>query len=629
MNRSPHRPSDIDRTSPEPTAHLARAVVYLRVSTARQANRGGEAEGYSIPAQREACTRKASDLGAEVVDEFVDAGASARSANRPALQALLERLRSARDVDYVIVHKVDRLARDRADDVAIGLAIHKAGAVLVSASEAVDDSPAGTLLHGIMASIAEFYSKNLAFEVKKGQRAKAMRGGTPGYAPLGYLNVTIRVDGQEVRSVEFDPERAEHVRWAFDAYASGEWSITDIVDELVRRGMCTRPTATRPSKPLSRSQVHRILGSSYYLGKLTYGGIEYDGQHDALIESSVWHRVQAVLAGRRLAGDRSWKNDHYLLGSLFCDVCGSRIGFCVSTGKTGEKYPYFFCLGRAKKRTDCTLPYLNVELVERKVARQWRDVALSRELIASIRATVTDELRLASTSAESTIRTQTARLQKLERQKQKLIDAYLAEALPVADLKQRQHTVAVEIHEAERLVAQCSGEFALAGERLETALGLLQHCERLYLRFDTEQRRALNQAFFTGLFLKPNGDVGSELNAPFAELVRATSQDVEPMKDTPRPDERPSGSPLAGATGWDDVRYHRTKKPVSHMRRRVSNLSYLAEGVGFEPTVSFPTHAFQACRFGRSRNPPSCCEPDRPTSDSCGMPTGGSRVAAS
>ena len=103
-----------------------RAIIYLRVSTARQASSGGEAEGYSIPAQREACRRKATELGADVVDEYVDAGASARSADRPALQALLDRLNEQKDVDYVIVHKVDRLARDRADDVAIGLTIHKA-----------------------------------------------------------------------------------------------------------------------------------------------------------------------------------------------------------------------------------------------------------------------------------------------------------------------------------------------------------------------------------------------------------------------------------------------------------------------------------------------------------------------
>ena len=68
---------------------LKRAVLYLRVSTSRQATKNGETEGYSIPAQRSACERKVTDLGAEVVREFVDAGASARSADRDGLQALL------------------------------------------------------------------------------------------------------------------------------------------------------------------------------------------------------------------------------------------------------------------------------------------------------------------------------------------------------------------------------------------------------------------------------------------------------------------------------------------------------------------------------------------------------------
>ena len=71
-------------------------------------------------------------------------------------------------VDYVLMHKLDRLARSRADDVAITRAIHDAGARLVSTTEGIDTTPNGVLLHGIMASIAEFYSRNPAQEVMKG-----------------------------------------------------------------------------------------------------------------------------------------------------------------------------------------------------------------------------------------------------------------------------------------------------------------------------------------------------------------------------------------------------------------------------------------------------------------------------
>lgn len=78
-------------------------------------------------------------------------------------------------VDYVIVHKLDRLARSRADDVAITQAVHAAGARLISSTEGIDTTPNGVLLYGIMASIAEFYSRNLAQEVMRGGGAPERR----------------------------------------------------------------------------------------------------------------------------------------------------------------------------------------------------------------------------------------------------------------------------------------------------------------------------------------------------------------------------------------------------------------------------------------------------------------------
>src|SRR5690625_6124612 len=96
------------------------AVTYLRVSTKEQAERGGTDEGFSIPAQRDANHRKADDLGATIVEEFGDAGESARKADRPDLMRRIKYV-AKHKVDYCIVRKVDRLARNRADDVAIHL----------------------------------------------------------------------------------------------------------------------------------------------------------------------------------------------------------------------------------------------------------------------------------------------------------------------------------------------------------------------------------------------------------------------------------------------------------------------------------------------------------------------------
>src|ERR1700735_1275177 len=88
------------------------AVIYVRVSPGRaQAAKAHEPDGYSIPAQLEAARRKAASLKAVVLEEFVERSESAKTANRPELQRLLEYIK-AHSVRYVIVHKVDRLARN-------------------------------------------------------------------------------------------------------------------------------------------------------------------------------------------------------------------------------------------------------------------------------------------------------------------------------------------------------------------------------------------------------------------------------------------------------------------------------------------------------------------------------------
>ncbi|WP_036318649.1 recombinase family protein, partial [Microbacterium sp. B24] len=300
------------------------AVSYLRVSTKEQAERDGDPEGYSLPAQREANRRKAESLGAEIVEEFVDRGESARSADRPDLQRMLKFI-AENPVNFVIVHKVDRLARSRADDVTINLAIQQANARLVSVSENIDETPSGMLLHGIMSSIAEFYSRNLANEVVKGMSQKAKTGGTPGRAPIGYRNrAAVNDEGREVRTVVLDDARAPQISWAFEAFATGKYTINQLLDELTARGLTSPPTPKRAARPLTASQLYKILNNSYYLGIVTFQNTSYPGRHTPLVDQSTWRKCQEVFASR-LTGEKARVHNHYLKSSLFCGLCESRL----------------------------------------------------------------------------------------------------------------------------------------------------------------------------------------------------------------------------------------------------------------------------------------------------------------
>src|SRR5205085_2806269 len=149
-------------------------------------------------------------------------------------------------------------ARNRRDDANLLYELRLAGAQLISVKENVDETPAGQLLHAIMAGINEFYSRNLGVEALKGMTQKAKVGGTPGRAPIGYLNVGRRIDGREVRTVSVDPERAVLVQWAFDAYATGQWTITTLHEALAAKGLRALPQGAKVPGPIQRSQVAHL-----------------------------------------------------------------------------------------------------------------------------------------------------------------------------------------------------------------------------------------------------------------------------------------------------------------------------------------------------------------------------------
>ncbi len=497
----------------------ARALIYLRVSTKEQAGRGGEAEGYSIPTQRQACIRKAEALGASVLDEFVDVGESARSADRPELQRLLKFI-ADEQVDFVIVHKIDRLARNRLDDLTISLALEDAGVQLVSCSENIDKTPSGKLTHGLMALIAEWYSSNLSAEVRTKTLQKVRSGGTVGKAPIGYLNVRRKIEGREVRTVEIDDERAALIRWAFEAYVTGEWSIGSLVDELEARGLTTLPTAHYAERPLGKSAVHRILRNRYYIGKVTWDGVEYDGTHPALVDRALFDQVQALLSANNFAGDKQSVHSHYLKGSIFCGQCGSRMIVSHNKNRWGTVYPYFICIGRQQKRTDCKQKAVLIERVEEFIEQQWQGAYVAPEYAELLRAMIEAELSEYEEKADKQRRRAVRRVQRLDEQRRKLLDAHYADAMPLDLFRSEQQRIAKEMDRLQSQLEQKRVERESLIAALDRCLALVTNCGLTYTQAGPDERRQLNQAMYRRFEINEDGVVRAELSETYAMLLR-------------------------------------------------------------------------------------------------------------
>jgi site-specific DNA recombinase len=512
-----------DRTSridakKTPRRDIPIAFSYLRVSTKEQARTGGGAEGYSIPAQRDACYTKSAQLGAVIEQEYIDAGESARSADRDDLQRMLQDIKAVKP-DYVIVHKIDRLARNRADDIAINLLLKKHGVTLISCTENIDDTPSGRLLYGLMAEIAQFYSGNLAQEVMKGLLRKAEEGGTPFRAPLGYTNRREARDGAEYSWVELDHERAEIIRWCLAEYATGEWSGIDLTLAAQAKGLTSRPTRSKPSQPISLTAMYHILQNPYYMGVVSYQGIHYEGKHPVLVEPDTWLAVQDVLAAHNHTGEKDRVHLHYLRSTIYCSACGARMVFSRNKGRGGS-YDYFLCLKRKTKTGNCIRPAVRVERIEDGIARFYGQFQVRPEYAEQIRHAVRQQLATDQDEARRGLERATKRKQQAQDERQKLLQAHYAGAVP-SDL------LASEMKRLTRALAEADSEIKAGkttNEDIETtldnALKAASHCERAYLTAPNPIRRQINQGFFEKLWIGEDGSVErAQLTEPFAAML--------------------------------------------------------------------------------------------------------------
>ena len=509
------------------------AVSYLRVSTRGQAERGGgEDEGFSIPAQREANKRKALSMGAMIGKEFVDRGASARSADRPELQKMLKYIRENADrIDYVIVHKVDRLARNRGDDIDIMRTLEECDVQLVSASESIDDSPAGMLLHGIMSSIAEFYSQNLATEVKKGMSQKVKNGGTPTKAPIGYRNIRAYDDkGRRDSHVELDEQRAPLIKLAFEKYATGDWTLESLAVHLTDLGLDTPATPRRPSQPISKKKLHQILLNPYYKGIVTYNDVQYQGKHPIIIDPITWEKVQTILKSHA-NGERSRVHEHYLKSTVYCGKCGSRLIIHNAKSHTGARYPYFICIGRHNRINDCTQRAVLIGEVERKIEQLYENISFTPEFTKFMQDLVDKQIDKLAEAAKEEQKKFKLEKDKLEREQYKLLQAHYEDAIPLTILKREQKRISKTLNNIDLQIKARDMELESAKENMHYVFELLENCDTFYRIADDQGKRCLNQALFKRILVHDDLSLSVEYNEPFEAIISSNVQCLKEDKN--------------------------------------------------------------------------------------------------
>jgi site-specific DNA recombinase len=331
-----------------------KCAIYCRVSTEEQVN-----GGHSIEAQRKELIDYCSEMDFEVFDFYVDAGFSASTMNRPALQRMLGELGG---IDVVLVWRLDRISRDMADLMKILEIFQNSNVAFKSKTESFDTLTAsGRLMLNMLGSFAEFERASISERIKLAHRKilheGKWRGGPP---PFGYR-------AGNAGTLEINGDEAPIIRRIFELSAGMNIGTPAIAGELNKSGCITRN-----GKPFTASYVVRLLTNPVYCGQMIYGRQKYNkkngkkqvvysrnfetynGAFEPIISEELFYRSLACIKGRRADRGVSGAVGGILGGLVYCGNCKARM--VRNKRKNGES---FYLCSSYKNYRSCTHHYIS------------------------------------------------------------------------------------------------------------------------------------------------------------------------------------------------------------------------------------------------------------------------------
>ena len=478
-------------------------LAYIRVSTARQGERG-----VSLQEQHDAIERYAQRHGLTISRWFEERETAAKR-GRPVFNDMLKLLRGG-DAAGVMIHKIDRSARNMKDWAELGELIDK-GVEVHFVNESIDlASRGGRLSADIQAVVAADYIRNLREESRKGFYGRIKQGLFPLPAPVGYLDL-----GQG-KPKQIDPMKGPLIKRAFELYATGSWTLENLQLELHSCGL-----RNRRGRSLSLNGLSTILNNPFYVGliRLVSTGEIFDGVHEPLVKKSLFDRVQLVLRGKLAA--RTQTHDFAFRRTLTCGHCRYTLigelqkghvyyrchtANCPTTGVREEKVDAAFTAAVDPLRfasDDRVLLLEKLTILKEELFQKWQaDTAANRLLLGQLR-------------------------ERLDH----LTDAYIDRLIEKDVFETRKASLLQEIKRMEERTAQPAGATV---DRLSKFLELAGDAYLLYKTALPAERRDLVK-IITSNRTVTGKNVAVTLQTPFAHVAnRLIFSNGRAYRDRPR-----------------------------------------------------------------------------------------------
>lgn len=360
-----------------------RCAIYTRKSH----EEGLEQEYNSLDSQRDSAENFIASQQAEgwvaLPNRYDDGGFSGGNIERPAMKRLLADI-EAGEVDCVVVYKVDRLSRSLLDFAQIMGTFDANGVSFVSVTQHFNTTHSmGRLTLNILLSFAQFEREIIGERIRDKIAGQRRRGKWAGGIPV--LGYDVDRSGTSPKLI-INTDEAIRVRRIYAMYLEMR-SLLPVVEELDRRGWTNKTWTTKSGKArggrtFDKSSVHSLLTNTLYNGRIRHKEQTFQGQHQAIVDQTVFDEVQSLLRshshgrGNRIAN----RYDALLRGLIFCPKCNKAMVHNVAKRKA-RVYRYYTCQTAIKQGyKKCPFPTLPAAQMEEAVVDHIRCIASDAQL---------------------------------------------------------------------------------------------------------------------------------------------------------------------------------------------------------------------------------------------------------
>src|SRR3989339_924465 len=363
----------------------------------------------------------------EIVDTIVEKQ-TAKKPGRPLFAEMLKKLEAGEAVGILAWHP-DRLARNSVDG---GQIIYLVDTGVIQELKFptfwFDPTPQGKFMLSIAFGQSKYYIDNLSENIKRGHRQKLKNGLWPQMAPLGYLN------NKETKQIYVDKEKSPLIKKAFEAYATGKYTLKEIRKIINDFGLKGRRDSL-----LSVSNFQYLLRNPFYYGLIRYKGEFFEGKHEPIITKKLFDETQEVMK-RKSKPQKADKMKFFLYRGFFhCGECGFTITADKKIKPSGKQYVYYYCT----KKNPNHICSQNVFTREEKISSQIKEVIQKVSLPDDWADKMLNELEIEKeTKAQSSrffAQKTENEIKAIDEKLEKLMNAYLENALNLAEYREAKN----------------------------------------------------------------------------------------------------------------------------------------------------------------------------------------------